>query len=151
MQKKEALKLIFSIFIAVILITTVSATTIFSDDFEDGDLAGWTLTAQSGANNWVNLQTDPSEGTRHASSNPQSTLEPASVIERIVSTSGYENINFSYDRKLIGLDTADEFQVEYNTGSGWTILEQTGGSSADDSAYILKTFMLQQITIQICK
>ncbi len=37
------------------------AATIFEDDFEDGDLVGWT---QDGAGNWANSTTDPITGTR---------------------------------------------------------------------------------------
>ena len=141
-SKKGEYILSLFIFAILLLIVSVSADTIFSDDFEDGDLAGWTLTAVSGGNNWTNSNTDPFEGTRHAQSQPQSTSEPASVIERIVSTSGYKNTTFSYYRKLIGLDGADEFQVEYNTGSGWTVLENTNSTSQDDASYVFKNFSL---------
>ena len=139
---KEKIIIGFALLIIYLLIGIVNADTIFSDDFEDGDLAGWTITAQSGANNWTNVLTDPFEGTRHAQSQPQSTLEPASVMERIASTSGYENTTFSYYRKLIALDAADEFQVEYNTGSGWTVLENTNSTSQDDVSYVFKNFSL---------
>ena len=134
----------FAWFLLVIVLLTgiVNADTIFSDDFEDGDLSGWTLTSASGANNWANSNTDPFNGARHVQSQPQSTTEPASVIEKIISTSGYENISFSYHRKLIALDSADEFQVEYNTGSGWVVLENTNSTSQDDASYVFKNFSL---------
>src|SRR3989344_3080211 len=74
------------------------AELIFSDDFEDGDLAGWTLTSIPGANDWTNSNVDPFEDLRHAQSQPQDTTTPASVMERIVSTEGYESITFVYYR-----------------------------------------------------
>ena len=115
---------------------------IFFDDFESGTLNGWTTTAVSGANTWTNTNTNPYLGTRHAQSKPQSTIEPASILERTISTVGYNNINFSYYRKLIGLDTADEFKVRWFDGAVWSILEQTGSNSANDASYIYKTFNL---------
>jgi len=129
--------------IAIILsIQLASALTIFSDNFESGTLTGWTLTSAAGANNWTNSLTNPFEGTRHAQSQPQSTSEPASVLEKAINTSNYQTINFSYYRKLIGIDSADEFQVEWFNGTGWTIVEQTGSAAANDASYILKSFIL---------
>ncbi|MBI2452457.1 hypothetical protein HYV50_05285 [Candidatus Pacearchaeota archaeon] len=139
--RKKKIKLSFVLLIILIFnLSFGSAVTIFSDDFESGTLGGWSLTAASGANNWTNSLTDPFQGTRHAQSQPQSTTEPASVIERGISTLGYQNITLKYKRKLIALDVADEFQVEWNDGAGWIILEQTGGSSADDSSYVFSEF-----------
>ena len=136
MKKKV---LLISIILAIQL---SSAATIFSDNFESGSLSGWTLTKAAGANDWTASQTDPFAGSWHAQSQPQSTTEPASVIERTISTSGYSSIIVNYGRKLIGLDVADEFQAEWFDGSSWTILEQTGGSSADDTSYVLQSFSL---------
>ena len=139
--KNKTLNLFILLFLLpILLITPTTADTIFSDDFEDGDLAGWTLTTVE--NHWTNEATDPQEGSRHAQAQPRNTNEPASVMERIISTSDYENINLSYYRKLIGLDGADEFQVEYNTGSGWIIIEQTGAGSVDDLSYEHKNFLM---------
>jgi len=142
--KKNKNKITFMFFFIEIfmMISFANAATIFSDGFESGTLNGWNLTAASGANNWTNTVTGPQEGTRHAQSQPQSTSEPASVIEKNISTEGYENITIRYYRKLIALDIADEFQMEWNDGTGWIILEQTGGSSADDAGYIFKEFNL---------
>src|SRR3989344_4227854 len=138
---KDILKKKFVFFFFFLLIINLAnAATIFSDDFEDGDTSGWTI---SGAGNlWVNSNADPQAGLRHVQANQPGTTEPGTVIERIVSTSGYQNVTFSYYRKLIGLDAADEFQVEYNTGSGWNILEQTGSNSANDGSYVYQEFNL---------
>ena len=126
-------------FMVVFLFNFVSASVILSDNFESGTLSGWSLSTIE--NNWTVSTLDPHTGTYHAYSVPTNTNEPASIMERIISTIGYENINFSYYRKL-NLDVADEFQVEYNIGSGWTILEQTGDSGVTDSAYQYKSFLL---------
>ena len=112
MNEKKRIRMGKALLFALLLIVLtirVDAATIFSDGFESGGLSGWTLTKASGANDWTASTTDPYQGTYHAQSMPQSTTEPASIIERTISTLGYQTITFSYYRKLIGLDTADEF------------------------------------------
>ncbi len=136
---------LFFILFGMFFISLVGATTIFSDDFEDGGIADWNLTAVSGANNWTASSTNPFNGLWHAQSQPQSTTEPASVMEMNVSTQGFNNINFSYYRRLIALDAADEFQVEWFNGTSWIVLEQTGGASADDASYLLRSFNLSNV------
>ncbi len=130
--------------ILCLVLPSVSAVQIFFDDFESGTLpsTGWTLTSASGANNWTNSTVNPFQGLRHAQAAPGSTKEPASVMQRTISTSGYQNINFSYSRRLIALDIADEFQVEWFNGTNWTILEQTGSAAANDASYLNKSFLL---------
>ena len=145
MNEKKRIRMGKALLFALLLIVLtirVDAATIFSDGFESGGLSGWTLTKASGANDWTASTTDPYQGTYHAQSMPQSTTEPASIIERTISTLGYQTITFSYYRKLIGLDAADEFQVKWNSGSGWNILEQTGSNPGDDASYVQKTFSL---------
>lgn len=138
MKKKKSFFLFFFLFF--LFVGNASAATIFSDDFESGNLNSWDLSSAAGANNWTNTNTDPNAGTRHTQSQPQSTSEPASVIQRNVGTTGYQNITLRYYRRLIGLDTADEFQVEWNDGAGWIILEDIPESANDDAAYVFKEF-----------
>ncbi len=110
------------------------------DDFEQG-LTGWTLNTVSGGNPWTSTTTNPFSGTRHAQSNPMSTSDPASTMERMVSTVGYSTVTFSYYRRLVGIDIADEFKAKWFDGSSWQIAEQTP-NSVDDANYVLKTFSL---------
>ncbi len=119
-----------------------TASTIFYDNFESGALNGWSNTAVSGGNRWTASTSNPFQGSWHAQSQPRSTSEPASVLERAISTQNYNGITIKYARKLIGLDTADEFKAKWFDGSSWTVLEQTGSSSANDANYIAKTFNL---------
>lgn len=114
---------------------------IFSDGFESG-LTGWTTSAVSGGNKWTASTTNPYQGSYHAQSQPMSTSELASVMEKTVSTFGYSNIKWSYYRRLIGLDIADEFKAKWFDGSSWQVLEQTGSNSANDAAYVFKEFTL---------
>lgn len=112
------------------------------DNFDDGNLNGWTLTKASGANNWMVSTTDPFQGTPVAQSQPSSTSEPASNMEIGVSTSGYTTIVFSYNRKLVGLDAADEFKAKWFDGTSWNTVEQTASNSANDASYVTKSFTL---------
>ncbi len=116
--------------------------TIFYDNFESRTLTGWTNTAVSGALKWTASTTNPQQGSWHAQSQPRSTSEPASVLERQISTIGYENIKFSYYRRLVELDSGDEFKVKWFDGTSWIFLEQTGSNSARDSSYKYKEFAL---------
>jgi len=120
----------------------IGPATIFFDDFESGGLSGWITTAVSGGNIWTATSTNPYQGTKHAQSQPMSTTEPASILERTISTSGYSNIKLSYYRKLVGLDIADEFKAKWFDGITWSILEQTGSSSVNDASYVFKEFSL---------
>ena len=139
---KNLLSLFFSIFFIISLVQSVNASVIFSDGFESGSLVSWNLTSASGANDWTITNIDPFEQIFHAQSQPQSTSEPASIMEINISTSGYQNINFSYYRKLIGLDSADEFQSMWFNGTGWTVLDFTGSSAANDASYNFTIFSL---------
>ena len=115
---------------------------LFFDGFESGTLGGWTTTAVSGALKWTSNTTNPYQGTRHAQSQPRSTTEPASVLERGISSVGYSGITLRYARRLVGLDIADEFKVKWFDGAAWNVLEQTGSASANDASYVAKTFNL---------
>ncbi|MEK6945946.1 MAG: hypothetical protein AABW63_04110 [Nanoarchaeota archaeon] len=142
MKKKRALMLFLFSFILIFSLQGILGDQIFFDGFEGGTLGGWTLTAVSGANNWTASTIDPYQGTYHAQSQPQSTIEPASVMDIGISTSGYANIKVNYSKKLVGLDSADEFQMEWFDGASWTILEQTGAVAEDDLSYVSKQFSL---------
>ena len=120
----------------------VGPATLLFDNFEDGNLNGWTTNAVSGGNVWTVVSINPYQGVYHAQSKPMSTTEPASVLERSVSTSGYVVVTVNYYRKLVGLDIADEFKAKWFDGVSWRVLEQTGSSSANDAGYVLKSFVL---------
>ena len=117
-------------------------TTLLSDGFENGTLAGWTLIKAIGANNWQASFANPYEGGYGAQAKPMSTITPASIMEHGVSTVGYSTVTVSYYRRLVGLDVADEFQAKWFDGFTWQILERTGNASANDAAYVYKTYTL---------
>ncbi|MDO8574750.1 MAG: hypothetical protein Q7R61_00495, partial [bacterium] len=138
MIKNKVIIVIISLF----FINLASGLNLFSDTFESGNLNGWNLTSLSGASNWTASTTNPMNGSFHAQSQPQSTTEPASVIDRTISTAGYQNITFSYYRKLVALDGPDEFKARWDNGSGWTTIEETLSASANDASYLFRSFNL---------
>lgn len=118
------------------------SATIFYDNFESGNLNVWTTNAVSGGLKWIASSTNPFQGTWHAQSQPRSTNEPASILEKAISTVNYQGISIRYARRLIGLDTADEFKAKWFDGVSWNVLEQTGSKSANDAGYVVKSFTL---------
>ncbi len=126
----------------IINVSGVSAVDIVYDDFEDGNLNEWTLIHLGTSADWTSSTTNPYQGSYHAQSQPTYTTQPASVIERIISTSGYEDIVFKYYKRNIGLDVADEFQAEWYNGTNWTLVESTGSSSSNDAAYVSRSYSL---------
>jgi len=136
-------KLLIFIFIFVLFLAAdSSASAIFYDGFESGNLNGWATTNLPSSFPWTVSSTNPYRGTKHAQSQPRFTTEPASVLERAISTSGYSTVTFKYRRRLVGLDSPDEFKVKWFDGATWTVLEQTGISSVNNGNYVSKSFTL---------
>ncbi len=137
----KRLLIIFSMFF--FLSSIASALTIFSDGFESGNLNSWEIAAATGANNWTANQTNPLFGSWHAQSRPRNdTIQPASILQRDINTEGYQSIVFSYYRKLVGFESADEFKVKWFDGNSWIILEDSPEISINDANYSLKIFNL---------
>ncbi|MDP2628506.1 MAG: putative S-layer protein [Nanoarchaeota archaeon] len=124
---------IASIFALVLVLNFASAATVFSDNFDDGDLTGWTTS------NWSNA------GTYAESTNVDN-----ATLERTISTSGYETIIVKYDRQLgNGWETDNNFKLSWSVdGSTYTNLEEVVGVTADspdlpnDASFVSKTFNL---------
>ncbi|MEK6858737.1 MAG: PRC-barrel domain-containing protein [Nanoarchaeota archaeon] len=127
-----------------IVLPLASAATLFFDGFESGTPIqnGWNLRSISAAQNWTNSKVNPFQGLRHAQSRPLSTTVPASVMWINVSTVGYTNVSVSYFVRRVGLDGPDEFNVTWHNGTVWVMLEQTGSSSANDAAYVMRNWSL---------
>ncbi len=137
---------VFSFFFLLAFSANVSASTLFYDGFESGSLNGWNLTVNNltGTEYWTANMTNPYQGNWHAQARPTEDFpQPASVMERAISTTGYQNITFSYYRRLIGFDVSgDEFQVEWFNGSEWNQVENTPEISINDSTYVFRNFSL---------
>ena len=127
----------------VLVMSAVSAVTILSDDFNDGNLNGWTVTNSS-----VTLPGTPwnNTGTFAEAKPGNGTAIPpngTSTLQRTISTSGFTSITVKYDRQLVGFDAEEEFKASWSLdGVTFTTLEETLNSTPDDAAFVLKTFNL---------
>jgi hypothetical protein len=129
-----------SIFTFVFLISLASAATIFSDDFSDNNLDGWTIT-----NDPATLSGTPWNAiTAHAEAKPgiSNTLGTSNLLKTI-NTSGYNTIIVKYDRQLVGFDTEEEFKMLWSAdGITFYVLEETLTSTPNDASFVSKTFNL---------
>ena len=110
---------------------------IFSEGFESGSLSGWLIYGTGTP--WKISSGNPNSGTFHVESKQSGAGNPT-YLERAISTSGFTSLSLEYYRKLIGLDAADDFSVEWFDGSIWDALEHV--SSESNSIYIYKTYNL---------
>jgi len=131
---------ILSILSLVILMSFVSAAVILTDNFDDGNLNGWTITNDPSSlpgTEWVNTGTNA-----EAIPGSASTLG-TTVLERTISTSGFQSIIVKYDRQLVGFDTEEEFVVSWSTdGTNFNVVEETLNDTPDDTNFVSKSFNL---------
>ena len=123
---------VLSIFALVLVMGFGSAATIFSDDFNDGDLNGWTVQP---SNSWTNTST-----LKYAQSN-STAPDGSKNLSRTISTSGFETIVVKYDRQLFGVfESTDNFTVSWSAdGVNFNVLENTIQNS---TTFESKTFNL---------
>ncbi|MBU0959367.1 MAG: putative S-layer protein [Nanoarchaeota archaeon] len=142
MKTKSFFLFTASLFALVLALGVVSAVTVFSDNFDDGDLSGWTVINTPSplpipGTGWVNT------GTFAEAKPGASSTEGKTTLSRTISVSGFESIVVSYDRQLKGFEVSDEFNVSWSIdGSNFNILEEIANTTPDDSSFVLKTFNL---------
>ena len=108
------------------------------DDFEDGNLDGWSLYGIGVK--WDSSQDTSFEGSWAARAK-QTGAGDDSFMEHVIDVSSYTSVSFEYYRKLVGLDAADDFQVEYFDGY-WITLEHLGSSSENNANFVFKSFSI---------
>lgn len=122
-----------------LLMSLTESNGTFFDGFESGLFSTNNWSLYGTGRNWTVATTNPMSGTYHAQSQRSGAGKP-SYIQANISTIGYMNITFTYYRKLVGLDSADEFSAEWYDGIGWTAIERL--NKANDASYVYKTFDL---------
>ncbi|MEK6829211.1 MAG: putative S-layer protein, partial [Nanoarchaeota archaeon] len=102
-------------------------------------LTGWTTTGipAVGGSAWTTAigvaEAKPGAGSTSGNS----------IIERTISTSGFDTIVVSYDRRLVDFDAEEEFVLAWSVdGTAYTVLEETLATTPNDVAMVPKTFNL---------
>ncbi|MFC1682011.1 hypothetical protein ACFL0X_00125 [Nanoarchaeota archaeon] len=122
---------------------------VFFDGFEDGSLSEWTLTINDSCANWFvssNIDEDhlANSGSYFAEVAPDChpSNDPGSRMEIDVDTTDYENITFSYYRRLHGLDGGDYFRVKWYNGTDWIVVEEVEDVPVHEPTYTFNSFSL---------
>ncbi len=141
-MKSKTLSLFgLSILALMLCISLASAVTIFSDDFNDGDLNGWTITNNPSSlpgTQWTAINNYAEAKPGNGSASPS---EGTTTLQRIISSSGYESIIVGYGRQLEDFESSDFFNISWSIdGSTYTSLESN--STGGDSSFVSKSFNL---------
>ncbi len=121
--------------------STVQAAILFTDDFQDNNIDGWTVVGGGTAF----ASTASNVPNPAPSGNPYALLfstidDPVVSMTRTVSTLGYQDIMFSYDRRTRSYDFDDNFIISWApTGGTFIELENIAGS---DPVWQTKTWSL---------
>lgn len=118
-------------------------TVVLSEGFENG-LGNWTVTGNGTL--WTTHTNDPYEGVYSAYVNRTRADRPT-YMERAIDLSGYSDATMTYQRRLKGLDSADDFSAEYYDGS-WHYLEHLG-SNNENGDYVAKTHSIPTTATKI--
>lgn len=102
----------------------LSADTIFSDDFQDGNYSDWSLSGNG------------YDAANYYSGNYSMRLDGLRQGVRSISSSGYTGVSLTVDLAALYLVTGDYCYAEYSTdgGTSWTVLRQVG-NGADDGLF----------------
>ena len=131
---------VLAIFVMSFAISSVSASTIFSYDFDDGSLNTWTVTNVGVLPNspWTNTGT-------YAEAKPGSdSLMGDTILSVTISTSGFQSIIVKYDRQIGGsFESNDNFTASWSVdGVNFTTIEYVTAPLGVDFSFQSKTFNL---------
>ncbi|MFC1682013.1 hypothetical protein ACFL0X_00135 [Nanoarchaeota archaeon] len=109
-----------------------------SDGFEDGNLNSWST---YGAGRVWSASTDNSYEGSWSARAKRTGAGDDSFMEITFDASGYNEVTLEYYRKRVGLDAADDFEVQYFDGT-WHSLEHLGSGRANDGSFVFKSFSI---------
>ena len=113
-------------------------TSIFADGFESGSLAQWSV--YGSGRRWSVVSENAAEGLYSARAKRTGSGKD-SFIEASFDAVGFSSIQLTYRRMLVGLDAADDWEVQVFDGS-WISLEHLGTGREDNSDFQTRTFTL---------
>jgi hypothetical protein len=111
---------------------------VFYDSFE-GSLSKWTLSGPGDP--WYTTTSYSAKGSQAAMAQATGAGQD-SFITASFTPPGSGTLTLSYERRLMGLDGVDDFQVEVGILGSWITLEHLGTASANDAAFVPKSFTI---------
>lgn len=115
-----------------------ATVTLFSDSFETDDFSNWDSTDTG----WEITSTQANSGNYKAATDGNPDVINASLLKS-TSTTGYQNLNFSYWCKVGNPEADDHILVEWsNDGSLWYQLEDFTEGNENISSWTQKTYLL---------
>jgi glutamine amidotransferase-like uncharacterized protein len=115
------------------------------DGFEDGALDGWSL--YGSGRQWAGSTDTSFEGSWSARAK-RTGAGKDSFMEKGIDVSGFGNVTFEYYRKLISLDAADDWEVQYFDGA-WVSVEHLGSGNENNANFVFKSFSLPSTATKI--
>jgi glutamine amidotransferase-like uncharacterized protein len=119
---------------------------LFSDNFESGNLNNW-FTYGSGRP-W-SASTDQVFEGNYAARAKRTGAGKDSFMETNLILTGYNSITLEYYRKLVSLDAADDWEVQYFDNGFWTTIEHLGSSTENNNNFIFKSYSLPNSATKI--
>ncbi len=114
-------------------------TLLFYDGFEGGTLSKWTTSGPGKP--WVITSGASAAGSKAAQAQATG-VGLDSFISASFSAMGGGTLTLQYQRRLVGLDGVDDFAAEVRFSSGWVALEHLGVASANDAAFVARSFSI---------
>ncbi len=111
---------------------------IFADGFESGTLENWSV--YGAGRRWSVVSGTAAEGSYSARAKRTGSGKD-SFIEVSFDAAGFSSVELTYRRMLVGLDAADDWEVQVFDG-GWISLEHLGTAREDNSDFQPRTFAL---------
>jgi glutamine amidotransferase-like uncharacterized protein len=112
-------------------------TELVNDGFESG-LGAWIVSGSGDL--WLQDSSDPFEGS-YAARAKKTGVDLMTYMETSFDATGFSSVTFEYQRKLVGLDAADDFAAEYFDGT-WNAVEALGSGRESNDNYISKSFSI---------
>ncbi len=117
-----------------------SSSTLFSDDFEDGNVNGWTTTGNVSAH--TNGASTGVYGAR---------LRATASMTVNVDTTGVGSVDLEYDRYTSKYDAGESLTVEWsNDGTNWNLVESTSATAWGTTTVTLPAGAAGQPALRIC-
>ena len=109
---------------------------LFEDDFE-GTLSQWTASGAGAP--WAVTGTWSAQGAQAAMAQATGANRD-SLLSATFSAPGSGKVELKYSRRLMDLDSADDFEVSVRDQGAWTSVEHLGAATGQDADFVAKSF-----------